>query len=121
MEVYYRLHWTKLRDTYLSKIHFNITSLEKNVVTSPAEPGTKNDCAGEGQRQFTRPDPIISLQNFTVGWLTSLLRIGEVAISVLGPETAYPIEAPAQQATTSPFHTLPNSSFTPLDYWTAVK
>jgi hypothetical protein len=28
---------------------------QKNMVISPAEPGTKNDCAGEGQQQFTRP------------------------------------------------------------------
>jgi hypothetical protein len=29
---------------------------QKNMVMSPVWPRTKNDCAGEGQQQFTRPD-----------------------------------------------------------------
>jgi hypothetical protein len=29
---------------------------EKNIVMGPAGPGTKNDCAGEAQQQFTRTD-----------------------------------------------------------------
>jgi hypothetical protein len=30
-------------------------STQRNRATSPARPGTKNDFAGEEQRQFTRP------------------------------------------------------------------
>jgi hypothetical protein len=29
---------------------------QQNVATSPAEFGTKKDCAGEDQQQFTRAD-----------------------------------------------------------------
>jgi hypothetical protein len=29
---------------------------QKNMVMSPIGPGTKNDCAGDGQQQFTRSD-----------------------------------------------------------------
>jgi hypothetical protein len=28
---------------------------QKNMVTGPLGPGTKNDCVGEGQQQFTQP------------------------------------------------------------------
>jgi hypothetical protein len=28
---------------------------QKNMAMCPAEPGTKNDCAGEDQLKFTRP------------------------------------------------------------------
>jgi hypothetical protein len=35
---------------------------DKNMVMSPAEPGTEIDCAGERQQQFTRPDPRGSVQ-----------------------------------------------------------
>jgi hypothetical protein len=30
---------------------------EKNMVISPSELGTTNNCANEDQQQFTRPDP----------------------------------------------------------------
>jgi hypothetical protein len=64
---------------------------------NPAGPGTNNDCTSEIQQNFTLPDPITSLQKAAVTWLTFLLRIPEVAISILGPEPAYPTEVPAQK------------------------
>jgi hypothetical protein len=33
---------------------------ELNVVMNPVGLGTKNDCAGEGQQQFTPPDPSVA-------------------------------------------------------------
>jgi hypothetical protein len=35
---------------------------QKNMVMSPAEPGTNMDCADEAQQQFTRPTGYIQFQ-----------------------------------------------------------
>jgi hypothetical protein len=32
---------------------------QKNIIRSPAGPGNRNDCAGEDQQQFTRPDSML--------------------------------------------------------------
>jgi hypothetical protein len=39
------------------------------VVVSPAELGTKNDCAGEDYQQFTLPDPNESVSRYIVSSL----------------------------------------------------
>jgi hypothetical protein len=113
METCYRLHWTELRDTYLLKNRFNITSLEKNVTMSPARPRSSNDCPGEVQQKCTRPEPTPPYYLLTA----SCSRVVNIPASYgdfdSRPETGYPIVVPAQQAnlkhaTTTPLHILPS-------------
>jgi hypothetical protein len=55
---------------------------QKNVVMGPAEPGTKDDCVGEGQQQFTRTDQTRTVRSH------DSVKVMRHKIMVLGPNRA---------------------------------